>query len=419
MAQLSAPLLLAMASNAACAQTSPYYIGLSQTLGHDSNLLRLAETEVLPDGFTKSDSSATTTLLAGFDQGFGRQRAYANASLRDTRYSSNSVFDNRGYNVRGGLDWSTAERVSGSISYNANRSLQRFNSAEIGFLREKNLETIRSLSASASVGLITEYSLEFSADRTDVGNSLEVDSVQAREFSQESANIGVRWRPSAVSSLQLSVGSSRGRYPKFRAIRNAQQELTGYEGDRFKRDDVALSATYRPSGASSLEARISSGKTVYDLNSQRDFSGVTGRLAWTWQATGKLVFTTSASRDTGQDSYGTTFFGLPATTDYSRKNTVWQVSSGYTVSSKISITSSVLYYRGDLVRTIANPIFQLPLEAEGRDKVTQIGVGVRWAPLRSTTLGCDLSDQDRRGEGDLGVSLRATTFSCYGQLTLQ
>lgn len=140
-------------------------------------------------------------------------------------------------------------------------------------------------------------------------------------------------------------------------------------------------------------------------------------MAWTWQATGKLVFTTSASRDTGQDSYGTTFFGLPATADYSRKNTVWQVSSGYTFSSKISITSSLLYYRGDLVRTIANPVF--PLEAEGRDKVTQIGLGVRWSPLRSTMLGCDLSDQDRRGEGALGVSLRATTFSCYGQLALQ
>jgi hypothetical protein len=34
-------------------------------------------------------------------------------------------------------------------------------------------------------------------------------------------------------------------------------------------------------------------------------------------------------------------------------------------------------------------------------------------------VGCDLSDQNRRGEGALGVSLRGTTFSCYGQLTLQ
>ena len=131
---------------------------------------------------------------------------YANASLRDTRYSSNSVFDNRGYNVRGGLDWSTVERVSGSISYNANRSLQRFNSAEIGFLREKNLETVRSLSASASLGLITEYSLEVQWLTAPMwATRWRSHSVQAREFSQESANIGAALAPQR-GQLAATVG---------------------------------------------------------------------------------------------------------------------------------------------------------------------------------------------------------------------
>ncbi len=408
---------IAALSDGALAQSSPYFIGLSQTLGYDSNLLRLANEEVAPEGFSESDNSYTTTLLAGFDQRIGRQRVFGNTSLRDTRYSRNKIFDNQGYSLRGGLDWSTVERLSGSINFSANRNLQRFNSAEIGFLREKNLETVRSLTASASLGLITEYSLEVNAGRTEVRNSLQQPSVQAREFTQENANIGLRWRPSAISSLGLSVGNTRGRYPKFRATVDAQQQPTGFQADRFKRDDIELNASYRATGASSIEARISSGKTVYDLNSQRDFSGLTGNLSWTWQATGKLVFTTAVTRDTGQESYATAIFTLPATADYSRKNTVWQVSTGYSVSSKINITSSVLYYRGDLVRTIDNPIF--PLEAEGRDKVTQVSLGARWAPLRSVQVGCDLSDQNRRGEGALGVSLRGTTFSCFGQLTLQ
>lgn len=412
-----APLILALMCGGAFAEASPYFIGLSQTLGYDSNLLRVGNEEAVPTGFSEADSSSTTTLLGGFDQGIGRQRVFANASLRDTRYSRNKIFDNQGYNLRAGLDWSTIERLSGSINFSANRNLQRFNSAEIGFLREKNLETVRSLNASVSLGLITEYSLEVSGGRTDVRNSLQNPGVQAREFTQENANIGLRWRPSSVGSLGLSVGSTRGRYPKFRATVDAQQNPTGFEADRFKRDDVALSATYRPTGASSLEARISSGKTVYDLNSQRDFSGLTGNLSWTWQATGKLLFTTTVTRDTGQESYATSIFTLPATADYSRKNTWMQVASSYAVSSKISITSSVLYYRGDLVRTIENPLF--PIEAEGRDTVTQVSLGARWTPLRSVMVGCDLSDQNRRGEGDLGVSQRGTTFSCYGQLTLQ
>ncbi len=415
--RVSAPLLLALSCSAALSQSSPYYIGLSQTLGYDSNLLRLGLNETPPDDFFKADSSSTTTLLAGFDQGIGRQRVFANTSLRDTRYQRNSTFDNRGYNVRAGLDWSTVERLSGSVNFSANRNLQRFNSAEIGFLREKNLETVRTLTTRFSLGLVTEYSLELSGGRTEVSNSLQQAQVQAREFSQDNVALGLRWQPSSISSLGLTVGSTRGRYPKFRTTVDAQQEPTGFAADRFKRDDLEISAAYRPSGASSLEAKVSTGKTVYDLNSQRDFSGLTGRLAWTWQPTGKLLFTTSVTRDTGQDSYATAIFTLPATADYSRKNTTWQVSSSYSPSAKISITSSVVYYRGELVRTIDNPF--LPLADSGQDNVTQISLGARWAPLRSTLVGCDLSDQNRRGEGPLGVSLRGTTFSCYGQLSLQ
>ena len=412
------PLVVAcLLSGAAAAQSSPYSIGLSQTLGYDSNMLRLAREEVPPEGFSEYDNSYTTTLLGGFDQGIGRQRVFANASLRDTRYSRNKIFNNQGYNLRGGLDWSTIERLSGSVNFSANRNLQRFNSAEIGFLREKNLETVRSLTTSASLGLVTEYSLEVGGGRTEVRNSLQLPSVQAREFTQDNANVGLRWRPSSISSLGVSLGSTRGVYPKFRATVDAQQQPTGFAADRFKRDDIELSGSYRATGNSSFAARISSGKTVYDLNTQRDFSGLTGNLAWTWQATGKLVFTTAVTRDTGQESYATAIFALPVTADYSRKNTVWQVSTGYTLSSKVSITSAVLYYRSELVRTIENPLF--PLEAQGRDKVTQISLGARWTPLRSVQAGCDFSGQNRRGEGALGVSLRGTTFSCFGQVTLQ
>jgi hypothetical protein len=412
-------LSLALACSGAWAQSSPYFIGLSQTLGYDSNVLRLGLNDLTPPDFYKSDSSSTTTVLGGFDQRIGRQRVFANASLRDTRYDRNRVFDNQGYNLRSGLDWSTVERLSGSVSFSASRNLQRFNSAEIGFLREKNLETVRSLSTSFNLGLVTEYSLELSGGRTEVRNSLQQPSVQAREFTQDNAALGLRWQPSAITSVRLSVGATRGRYPKFRVLVDEQQQSNGFAADRFKRDDIELSASYRPTGASTLEAQISSGKTVYDLNSQRDFSGLTGRLAWNWQPTGKLSFTTAVTRDTGQDSYATAVFTLPATADYSRKNTTLQIGSGYSVSAKVSLTASVVYFRGDLVRTIDISIPNLPLDATGRDKVTQLRLGARWAPVRSAQLGCDLSNEDRRGEGALGVSLRGTTFSCYGQLTLQ
>ncbi len=59
------------------------------------------------------------------------------------------------------------------------------------------------------------------------------------------------------------------------------------------------------------------------------------------------------------------------------------------------------------------------MAADGREKVTQLTLGARWTPLRSTQLGCDLNTQDRRAEGALVVNLRGTQFSCFGQFTLQ
>ena len=403
--------VVCLLGNGVQAQTSPYFIGLSQTLSYDSNLLGLGREEAVPEGFSKSDSSSTTTLLAGFNQGIGRQRVFGNVSLRDTRYDRNEIFDNQGYSLRSGLDWSTVERLSGSVNFSANRSLQRFSSAEIGFLREKNLETVRTLSTRFNLGLVTEYSLEISGARTEVRNSLQQPGVQAREFTQDNASAGLRWRPSSLTSLGLSVGSTRGLYPKFRSTPN------GFQADRFERKDFEISANRRFSGASSVDLRLANSKTVYDLNAQRNFEGLTGSLSWTWQPTSKLVFVSSVTRDTGQESYATAIFTLPAIADYSRANTAMRIGADYNFSAKVSFTSSLVYYRSSIVRTIDNPF--LPLEAEGRDKVMQLTLGARWAPVRSASLGCDFSSQDRRGEGQLVVSLRGTTVSCFGQLTLQ
>ncbi len=409
--RVCSPLLLAFVCSTAVAQSSPYFIGLSQTLGHDSNLLRLGREETAPVGFTKQDSYSTTTLLAGFNQGIGRQRVSANASLRDTRYDRNSVFNNQGYSLRGALDWSTVERLSGAVNFSANRNLQRFGSEEVGFLREKNLETVQTLSARAVLGLVTRYSLEISGGHTGVRNSLQQRGVQAREFEQDNAAIGLRWSPSSFTSLGVTAGVTQGRYPKFRI------SADGFVADRFKRDDIGVTANLRFSGASSVEARISDSTTVYDLNAQRNFKGLTGYLGWTWQPTSKLVFVSSARRDTGQESYATAVFTLPAIADYSRENTVMRISTDYNFSAKVTFNSSLVYYRSSIVRTIDNPF--LPLEAEGRDKVTQLSLGARWSPVRSVLAGCDLSNEDRRAKGALVVSLRGTTFSCYGQLSLQ
>lgn len=403
---------LACACLDAAAQSSPYSIGASQTFSHESNLLRLSTEQSTPAGYSQGDSVSSTALLAGFDQSFGRQRASANLALRANRYSNNSLFNNTSYSANTGLAWQTIERLSGTLTASANRNLQLLNTQELGFSSRKNLESVETLNASASLGLVTQYTLDLNGGHRQARNSLQEPNVQAREFKQDNVSLGVRWRPRAATTLGLALGTTQGRYPKFRANANG-----GFDVDRFKRTDIELSATLAPAGASTVEAHISSGKTRYDLNEQRNFSGITGSLAWAWQPTGKLRLNTSLNRDTGQDSYATAVFNVPATSDYSRITSSLRTTLNYDFSAKVSFVTSLIYYDRALVRTIANPF--LPLNAQGKERTTALSLGARWAPLRYAQFGCDVNRENRNGSGELTSNLRANSFSCFGQINLQ
>ncbi|MBX3600262.1 MAG: hypothetical protein KF863_06540 [Rubrivivax sp.] len=400
-----------LAVPAAAQENSPYYIGLSQTLSHDTNLLRLGKRQAAPAGFSKSDTSSTTALIAGIDQPFGRQRFYGNVSLRANRFDKNKVYDNDGYTASVGLDFSTIERISGSLSASANRGLSRFNTEEIGLLTEKNVESVESVGATVRVGVVTEYTLEVSGSHRRVDNSLDDDRVRARNFRQDTASVGLRWRPSPDLNVGLALRGSKGTYPEFR------RTATGFEVDRFDRQDVDLTAYYRPSGASWFNLRLSEGKTEYDLATRRNFSGLTGTFAWNWQPTGKLLLETRYTRDTGQDSYATSFFGAPATTDYSRTSDRFTLKAEWAASAKLLFEAGLSHADRDLVRTIDN-LF-LPSDARGRQKSSALTLGGRWVPARWVQLGCSIESIRTNSSGTLGNDLKGESYACYGQFTLQ
>ena len=151
-----APLCLLLFTGAAVAQTSPWYIGASQTFTQESNLYRLADGAATPDGVSKADLISSTALLAGLDQPLGRQRVYGSATLRSSKFRDNKDLDNEGYALRAGLDWETVNRLSGTLEASAERSLARFNTdTELGVQTRRNIEDQTRLLAEARVGVVT------------------------------------------------------------------------------------------------------------------------------------------------------------------------------------------------------------------------------------------------------------------------
>jgi hypothetical protein len=402
-------LLAAAAASSAQAETSPYFIGASQAFSHSTNLLRLSDGQAVPDGFSKSDTVSATSLLAGLDQPFGRQRVYGNLALRANRLANNKVYDNESYALTAGLDWATVERISGSLRATANRNLASFNADEIGFVQKKNLETTQQVDAAFRVGVVTELTAELNVG----GRSLDysADEFQSREFRQNSASIGLRWRPGGAGTLGLALRETKGRYPK------AFPAGAAVESDRFDSRDVDFSASVEASAASTLSARISLGKTSYDVATQRGYSGVTGLLRWEWQPTGKLRLNTQLTRDPSQASYFFSSAVPNSTVENSRLATTLRLRTDYEASAKIALNSTLSYGRRSLVRTL--PAAAGGTELTGNDRSSGLGFGASWTPVRSLQFGCDLAQERRSSDSTLSSNFSDTTVSCFGQVTLQ
>lgn len=416
-ARVAGTLVLALATlpaaGPAAAQASPYYFGGSLGAQHQSNLYRLGDGQqgLLPAGRSASDTVTTASLLAGIDQSFGRHRLHGDMSLRRNHYADNRMLDNDAYGADVTADWTAAERVSGSVRVLAHRNLARFEaSAATGIETLKNIETARQAEALVRVGLVTRYSAELGYAHRAVDYSAA--AYAAREYRQDSGWAALRWRPSGALTLGAVLRHARAEYPRFFAA-------DADTADRQQRDDAELTVAWQPSGQSDLDARLGSSRTRYDRVTERDWSGLTGSLAWAWRPGGKVRSTLALVRDSGQNADFQALGVLGnAVSDSSRVTTALSWRGEYEASAKLSLLASVRQAHRALQDTTFTA-FTTPLVRQGHDNTRVLSIGARWQPTRTSRLGCDVSTEHRSASGGLSVPLRARSVGCHGQVLLQ
>ena len=409
------PLALAMLLSGACipvsAAESGWYGGASQTFTHDDNLYRLSSQQAVPVGGSRSDTISTTELFGGLDQPIGRQRVFGLASVRANRYRSNDLLDNEGYALEAGVDWATVHNLSGTLSVGADQALVQFNSAsELGLVPKRNLERKRKLDAVARLGAASRLSFETGlALRWLDYSAVEYDS---RENDLQSIFGGVRYRPSDAVVYGLELRRTRGNYPRYRLLPDGS-----HQSDRLTRHDIDFIVDVQASGASRIDARIGYGRTRYQQANERDFSGLTGALRWTWLPTGKLNIVTRLARDPGQSSYlGNAGFDN-VYTDVSRVTDALRVDTDYAVTAKVNLRAGLGWSQRKLVAS--QQAGSAIAEIRDSDTLRDLRLGVSWDPRRSMRLGCDVVHEDRSASGQLSTPYRAQTFGCYGRLTLK
>jgi hypothetical protein len=424
-------LSLLVAAPGVMAQSSPWYLGTALSVSHDSNLLRLGRTQQPPSGESQSDTLTSTSLVGGLDQPIGRQRVTGSLTLRDNRFERNDKYNNQSYSGSLGLRWSSVERLSGSVTAGVSRNLSTFNADGVDVLTSRNYETTQGINASVSLGVVTQWSLEATGGRREVRNSLDTASVQSRDYNQNDGSLGVTWRPSAALSLSTAVREVHGAFPRFYA------DPTIDQADLFRQRQLEWVTVYQPSGASVLEARLSSGRTRYRQDDTRDFRSTSGALTWAWQPTGRLRLNTRYGRDDGRDNYPSTVtefafcqrpgqqpgvcgFEVPITISDRRAIDSLRVQLDWELTAKIALSSSAQYNHRDVdrERLFLNGSTARAAQA-GIDNTSILTLSARWAPVRTTQLGCELRREERRAGGTITSGLQGTSFNCYGQFTLQ
>jgi hypothetical protein len=404
--RLLAAALALIGSAAAVAETSPYVVGASETITHDSNVVRLPDGAAPPASlYATTDWIATTALFAGIDQPFGRQRGYGNVSLRNNHYRYNQDYSNLSYGLAAGLDWSTVERVSGTVSLSSNRTLASFDRANGNNAPTlvKNIEQTDQLGATAQMGVVTDLSFlggyQHQSQRfSQVGDKLVQDIV----------NLGTRYRLGGELTLGAGLRFSHGRYPD--------------NNDSFKGRNIDLSADWTPSPISTLTARVGLGKADHTAATAQDFSGATGALLWNWKPTAKLAFISQINRSTGTDS---SFLPVAdagagagaAQADNSRLTTSLGLSASYEATAKILFNAGYSRASRKLTNALSNNPALLLTDA---DRLTRSRLGVRYLPTRTIELGCNLARESRSADNNtLTYAYSARVLSCNAQLSVQ
>jgi len=410
---LATALATTFATGMAHAETSPYFIGAKQTFTSDSNVLRL------PDHLnTGTDTISSTGIFAGINQPFGRQRVTASLSTNVNRYKQNSQLNNTDGLAQIRLDWSTIGRLSGEAQVTKRQELYRYDlNNSVDPSRKVVLHDTNAF-LQARIGVVTLWTFEggIAASRTDFSTDL----LRNNDADQQSYNLGVRYgAPADPLRLGATLRHTDVKHP------HAVDSDGNPHDNRFKRADLGLSATWEPTGTSTLRARINRTRLDYDIANQPATTTTTGALSYDWHPEGRTAFTLSASRD---NNAGSSSFDTPLVSGVStdtRMSTNVSLAVRYELTSKIQLQANAGQTRRDIDNRLDQSVLGNPLAStlrHAKDRTDFYGLNASYDFSRALQLACSLQRRHRSVLEDDIVALtypyRETATSCTIQFEL-
>lgn len=358
----------------------------------EDNLFRLpdaVDTDTLQGRPHRSDMLYTANAGFKIDKSYSQQRFKVDVMATDNRFQNNSFLDYTGLNYSAAWLWHLTPRISGVLLASQEQSLINF--ADFRSFDGKNVQTseVKVFSIDGDLG----------AGWHAIGGLLDVRARNSQNFSavgdytQQGVELGGKYVSRAENWVSLVRRESNGEY-QGRVINPVTQLDSG-----FKQSDTEAKLYWRLTGKSTLDGKLGYVDRRHDNFTQRDYSGMVGKLEYTWEPTGKIDIKTSLSRNLYSFQQDANSYYVADTFSI---GPVWAITAKTKVWARYDLSGRD--YRGAIIQT-----------TERRDTVQGFVVGGEWKPLRTVTVGGALQ-RDTRASNFGGLDYEANAASVYAQL---
>lgn len=212
-ATVATTILVAIAAGPAGAQLidplpAGLKIGARVQTAYESNLLRLADDQIVPAGQSRDD---VTTTIAGVIRGEltpGLQRIHIDAEYGRVKFAQNDFLASSYARASGGLDWQLGTRCSGAIDGNFSRG--QADLADQGIIA-RNTRDVLSVGANGGCRIGLAFRPTIGVRRRSIDNSNPIRF--ATDSKTQSANIGLAYDRTGNTGISVGLRTERYDYP--------------------------------------------------------------------------------------------------------------------------------------------------------------------------------------------------------------
>ncbi len=357
---------------------------LSYSRYYDSNLYRLAKSEY---GLVSKRSDQYGVLSAGLNVDWkpARQQVQASASKSQVRFSRNTRLDYDGSDYSLKWNWRLGNHWSGQLG--ATETTTQSSLSDQSGLPINNEVTRDNLFANADWQFHPRWFVGGGLGRYRSENSTTQQAPLNYEDTSGYAQLG--YVTPKGSKLRAQLRRVEGEYPNRRP---------GLYLDRaYTLTEFNLLGDWSATGKLITRGKLGYVKRDNDTQSQRNFSGVTGRLSADYFPTGKTALNWAVYRELGNSDDA---------------NASYQVSTGTSLGAAWLITSKLtLRVNGSFEnRSFEGDTGATPSTSPQRDEDTLGGsLSLSYAPVRNATI--DIGAQ--AGRRDSNISASEYTFHAY------